>query len=842
MQEKTRQITEGYGKCSKNRPARKGYVRITAVFAVLCAVFSLVMPAFALEGTCKLDHEHNDACSMLHDLDGKTIHVHDTFCRDREGNLICPLPEFAVHTHSDDCYEIIPPETVPAEQVHVHGDACYTSERGLLTCSVSEENNHTHTDGCYQTVMPEDNTHKHTETCYTVQQGELTCTEAEREGHAHGESCYVSGTEPVCGVEENEEHSHSDRCYGKVLTCGLPEIAGHSHGNECFVQEKILICTLEESVPKTEPSEPERVLICQKQEQNIHVHGDSCYGSEAVLICGKSEDEQHTHANSCYGKKLACEREGHGHTAACYQWTKVLTCGMEEQPPAEPEKVLVCTRPELIVHTHTDSCYEGDQTVCGKYQMKTHQHTQDCLSFSDQALLCTIEESEAHKHSYLCYGSWSFLCQGEEEPADKPDDKEKSDPTADVETRADWEKTFSHVKLTGAWAQDLLAIAQTQLGYEESERNFIVYKNGDKKGYTRYGDWYGGQYGDWCAMFASFCLNYARVKDFPQQCNCCYWMTVLQESGMYAAAEEYTPKPGDLVFIDYQRKTTTPKDVPLDPDHVGIVFEVIPATQDKPAELVTIEGNYSDRVCYVTRQLENPIIIGYGVLPDGPSAVYSCGLECHTHVAGCFDDEGKVACRTQTHSHNEICRSRQLRCEDRTILVDVKLSNAVYLPAELQLRAALVSEAEPSRDALIAAVETAMPDEFYTVEDALFCRLELLSGGKPYRLPAGTQADVQICFKQPAFAAKTVLGAAKRYAFLLTEEKQTDGAVICEAKEIAAENYRNADSETAGLCFTTNRISTFSVTYVNTGQHLTYNSRLIPNVNTVPPLPRVAGD
>ena len=841
MQEKTRQTTAGRGKHRKYHTARKGYVRITAVFAVLCAALSLVMPAFALEGPCKLEHEHNATCGitdeMMQELEGKTLHVHDAFCRDREGNVICPLPELAVHTHSEDCYEIIQPETVPAGQGHIHGDACYTSQRGSLTCTVSEENNHTHTDACYQTVVPGDKAHKHTEDCYAVRKGNLTCTETEREGHAHGEGCYVLGSEPVCGVEEGEEHSHSGSCYGKILACKIPEITGHCHSDDCFAWEKVLICSQEESAGETGPSEPVKILVCQKQEQNIHVHGSSCYGTDEVLVCGKSEDGQHIHGDSCYGKELICEREGHGHTAACYQWMKVLVCSLEEQAPAEPEKVLVCTRPELIVHTHRDSCYEGDRTVCGMYQMHTHQHTQDCLAFSDEALLCTAEESDGHKHSYLCYGSWSFLCQGAEEPADKPDDKEKSDPTADVETRADWEKTFSHVKLTGAWAQDLLAIAQTQLGYEESERNFIVYKNGDKKGYTRYGDWYGGQYGDWCAMFASFCLNYARVKDFPQQCNCCYWVSVLQEAGMYAAAETYTPKPGDLVFIDYKRKSITPKDIPLDPEHVGIVYEVIPATKDKPAELVTIEGNYSDRVCYVTRQLENPIIIGYGVLPDGPSAVYSCGLECHTHVVGCFDDEGKTACRTQTHSHNEDCRSRQLWYEDEKISVAVKLTNAVYLPGDLQLRAALVPEDDPSRGALAAAVEDAVPEKSYTVEDALFCRMELLSGGKPCRLPAGVQADVRICFKQPVFAAKTVLGAVKRYAFLLTEEEKANGAVTCKAKEITVGNYKDADAETAGLCFTANRISTFSVVYAGSEKRMTHNSRLIPSANMVSLLP-----
>ena len=45
-----------------------------------------------------------------------------------------------------------------------------------------------------------------------------------------------------------------------------------------------------------------------------------------------------------------------------------------------------------------------------------------------------------------------------------------------------------------------MAIARTQLGYEESSLNFIVDEEGMRKGYTRYGDWFGSDYGDWCAM------------------------------------------------------------------------------------------------------------------------------------------------------------------------------------------------------------------------------------------------------------------------------------------------------------------------------------------------------
>ena len=46
------------------------------------------------------------------------------------------------------------------------------------------------------------------------------------------------------------------------------------------------------------------------------------------------------------------------------------------------------------------------------------------------------------------------------------------------ETPKDWEKSLEGVELTGDWAQDLLAVARSQLGYRESERNFILNEDG----------------------------------------------------------------------------------------------------------------------------------------------------------------------------------------------------------------------------------------------------------------------------------------------------------------------------------------------------------------------------
>lgn len=74
-----------------------------------------------------------------------------------------------------------------------------------------------------------------------------------------------------------------------------------------------------------------------------------------------------------------------------------------------------------------------------------------------------------------------------EAPAEEIEKTEESDPEADVETAADWEAMFKDIELSGIWADDLLAIAESQIGYKESTANFILDDDDVKHGYTRYG-------------------------------------------------------------------------------------------------------------------------------------------------------------------------------------------------------------------------------------------------------------------------------------------------------------------------------------------------------------------
>lgn len=75
--------------------------------------------------------------------------------------------------------------------------------------------------------------------------------------------------------------------------------------------------------------------------------------------------------------------------------------------------------------------------------------------------------------------------------------------------------------MTGNWDEDLLSVAKTQLGYEQSEKNFEIdpADGVTLHYYSRYGQSYGNPYGEWDVMFLSYCLKYAGIPQsaIPQE-------------------------------------------------------------------------------------------------------------------------------------------------------------------------------------------------------------------------------------------------------------------------------------------------------------------------------------
>lgn len=367
---------------------------------------------------------------------------------------------------------------------------------------------------------------------------------------------------------------------------------------------------------------------CGKKE---HTHSDECYKEAVVsieekLVCTKEETAPHTHTDECYEvREVEVQVEETVEVPA--QEEQSLEESEDPEAPEtktvtrteiKEEKVLICGAEETEGHTHGDGCYE-EVEVYGEKEL-------DC-------------EKEEHRHSKACY----------------------SNPDADVETEADWMKTFEDVTFTNDWVEDTLAIAKTQLGYNESNDNYIVLENGDTKGYSRYGDWYGNKYGDWCAMFVSFCLNYAKVEDFPLEAGCQNWIPkiknleeaskdangVVQYNAWQEANDEYIPERGNIIFFNW--------DSASDSDHVGIVVGTT-TDEDGKTMITTIEGNTSDTVRYKEYALENSTIIGYGILPDQG---YYCEMTGHAHDEDCYNEADDVICELEEHIHTEECKEKK---------------------------------------------------------------------------------------------------------------------------------------------------------------------------------------
>ena len=424
-------------------------------------------------------------------------------------------------------------------------------------CDIPE---HTHTDACYAQVT-------------SVEKRVPVCSAKTLEIHRHTADCYDANGNPTCGYADFVVHSHDSRCYDETgnLWCPLSEIEAHRHTADCYVLpeghthadyewEQVLSCDL----PTDSAEDAQPVLVCTKPEIVLHRHTPDCFDADGNLICGQTQILEHRHSDACFEAvaepvdtgKLTCTDTAHVHTARCYG-TWELVCGQEE-------------------HTHSEACtaVESEEPVfCGK---DAHTHGEACRDENGE-LVCGTEE---HTHRLACY----------------------ADPGADVETAELWEQTFAGVTLTGNWRQDTLAIAETQLGYAESTKNYVVAEDGETvKGYTRYGAWCGEPYGDWNVMFLTFCLHYAGVEGVPPDRDCGGWVTSWADA--FEPAQSHTPAVGDLVLFDRDGDGTA--------DRAGLVAQIT------DSGFAAMEGDAENAVRLLTYGADDPGILGYINLPEG---------------------------------------------------------------------------------------------------------------------------------------------------------------------------------------------------------------------------------
>lgn len=112
----------------------------------------------------------------------------------------------------------------------------------------------------------------------------------------------------------------------------------------------------------------------------------------------------------------------------------------------------------------------------------------------------------------------------------------------------------------------------------------------------------------WCAAFVSACAQVCGLTDivFPE-CGCAPMISAYKKAGRWMEDDAYVPKPGDVIFYDWQDNGYG--DNMGASDHVGLVASV------SGNVINIIEGNCSDMVQYTARQVDGKFIRGYG-LPD----------------------------------------------------------------------------------------------------------------------------------------------------------------------------------------------------------------------------------
>ena len=229
---------------------------------------------------------------------------------------------------------------------------------------------------------------------------------------------------------------------------------------------------------------------------------------------------------------------------------------------------------------------------------------------------------------------------------------------------------LKNINLTGDGRLDTVAIALSQIGYQEgNDDSQFAGTFAGSKNYTEfnrnvgdYGSGYGGDYA-WCASFVSFALYQARTHNYSKyndicrnhtndgnyiwkEIGCQKWREQLDKFGYLKASASlggnYVPTTGDLIFFGSKADHSS---------HIGLVVYC------DGTNVYTVEGNTSQAagletngggVYFKSYELTSSRILGYGVLPyktnsnairpDYTGKTFTTGIYINTN----FENRGQV--------------------------------------------------------------------------------------------------------------------------------------------------------------------------------------------------------
>lgn len=196
-----------------------------------------------------------------------------------------------------------------------------------------------------------------------------------------------------------------------------------------------------------------------------------------------------------------------------------------------------------------------------------------------------------------------------------------------------------------ATADQILNQANSWLGLKESDGShkkiIDVYNSHSPlaRGYkVKYTD-------SWCATFISAVAIMCNATDIiPTECGAEEMVRLLKAKGCWHEDGNYVPKPGDIIFYDWDGKDTWS-------DHVGFVESV------SGNSIKVIEGNKSDAVGYRTVTVGSSSIRGYGVInysgasTPAPQPELSKPAENSVNYKVKVNTKSGVNCRTEASTN-----------------------------------------------------------------------------------------------------------------------------------------------------------------------------------------------
>ncbi|MBE6563240.1 MAG: Cna B-type domain-containing protein [Ruminococcaceae bacterium] len=293
---------------------------------------------------------------------------------------------------------------------------------------------------------------------------------------------------------------------------------------------------------------------------------------ERGAFCGF---EEHLHSEECYSVSVpVCE--------ICGEPVYEVIAEDTETPTTEASNSETdAAADEIEDSIDQDDTAESTEALTDETE-KTAETAPDHVhkapeGFVEKVLIC--EKSE-HTHSDICY----------------------SDKESDVEDETVWEKTVPE-DIPYDWQKALVEVAKSQLGYKESINNFIIDENGERKGYTRYGAWYGEPYGSFEETFVMFCMHYAGFDDsyLPVSKDVSEWINLLSEKELLKEPLNHMALPGDVVFIEDEEAVT----------HPAIICEITNDGENGPILKFIYADKEAGCISYGETEKDSPLIKGY---------------------------------------------------------------------------------------------------------------------------------------------------------------------------------------------------------------------------------------